>query len=58
VTPEQVADAQRRLGLRPTGVSDDELYFAVRAFQAEQRILVTGWLDEVTYQRLWETRLL
>jgi peptidoglycan hydrolase-like protein with peptidoglycan-binding domain len=58
VTLEQVADAQRRLGLRSTGVLDDELWAAVRRFQMEQGLLVTGDLDDVTYQRLWETRLL
>jgi peptidoglycan hydrolase-like protein with peptidoglycan-binding domain len=58
VSPEQVADAQRRLGLRSNGVLDDELWAAVRRFQMEQGLLVTGELDDVTYQRLWETRLL
>jgi peptidoglycan hydrolase-like protein with peptidoglycan-binding domain len=58
VTPEQVADAQRRLGLRSTGVLDDELWGAVRRFQMEQGLLVTGELDELTYQRLWGARLL
>lgn len=58
MTPEQVADAQRRLGLPPTGMRDEELRLAVRRFQMEAALLVTGELDEVTYTRLWETRLL
>ncbi len=58
MTPEQVADAQRRLGLRSTGVIDDELWGAVRRFQMEAGLLVTGELDDVTYRRLWEARLL
>ena len=57
-TPERVADAQRRLGLRPTSVRDDGLWAAVRRFQMEAGLLVTGELDDVTYRRLWETRLL
>jgi len=58
VTPEQTADAQRRLGLTPTGARDDELYSAVRNFQLQMGLLVTGFLDEATYQRLWSTQLL
>jgi hypothetical protein len=54
VTPEQTADARRRLGLR----QDDDLWPAVRRFQMDQGLLVTGELDEVTYRRLWQTRLL
>lgn len=58
MTPEQIADAQRRLGVPVTGVLTDELWSAVRAFQMEAGLLVTGVLDDVTYTRLWETRLL
>jgi peptidoglycan hydrolase-like protein with peptidoglycan-binding domain len=58
VTPEQVADAQRRLGVRVSGVVDDELWAAVRRFQMGAGLLVTGELDQATYRRLWQTRLL
>ena len=58
MTPEQIADAQRRLGVRVSGVVTDEMWATVRRFQLEQGLLVTGDLDETTYQRLWDTRLL
>lgn len=57
MTPERAADARRRLGLS-SGSTDHELWLAVRRFQMGAGVLVTGELDELTYQRLWETRLL
>ena len=58
MTPEQIADAQRRLGLPVTGCRNDALTAAVRRFQMEAGLLVTGDLDQGTYRRLWEERLL
>lgn len=54
----EVIDAQRRLGVRPTGRVNEETYLAVRAFQLEAGLLVTGELDAITLRRLYEERLL
>ena len=57
MTP-RVLDAQRRLGLTPTGVLDDELIVAIRRFQMAHGQLVTGELDDETYRLIWQERLL
>lgn len=54
----RVLDAQRRLGLAPTGRFDEQLFLALRRYQAEQGMIVTGELDDVTHSSLRETRIL
>lgn len=54
----RIYDAQRRLGISPTGIEDEALTLALRRFQMEHRLLVTGVLDDKTYDLLWTTRVL
>lgn len=47
-----VAQVQRRLGVVPHGIYDEETAALVRAFQIERGLLTTGEVDEPTWLAL------
>ena len=54
-TPAEVRQAQKRLGLLPTGSVDNDLHSAVRTFQRDRGLLVDGDLNESTMRALEAT---
>ena len=51
-THAEVRQAQRRLGLIPTGALDSEFTASLRTFQREHGLVVTGELDAPTIRAL------